>query len=288
MRHQSSFFCAMMKIFSFGAFQLEYQEYGTGEEVIFCFHGFGRPTTDFEIFLPLLRKYQRMVSIALFAHAHSVFPAERIVRQPLQPKEWKEILGAFCLKLGIHSFHLLGYSIGARVVFITMLQMPQQVKSVLLLAPDGLKINPLYRFASSTRLGHSLYLAVIRNPSWLFRTAGVLNKMGLLSDKLLRFVHVHLDTLEKRQQVHDAWMIYRKFFPDPQELASLINKEFFSFHMIFGKYDEVIKPKLGIKLQRKLQKKNQLLVVDMGHRLLQHKVLESISKEKWWPNGINT
>lgn len=90
-----------------------------------------------------------------------------------------------------------------------------------------------------------MYQSIIDNPTSIFKFAKWLNKLGLLSDKLHRFVHVHLDTREKRLLVRDAWMIYRKIFPNKKELARLYKHDKIRFHMIFGEYDSVIVPRLG-------------------------------------------
>jgi pimeloyl-ACP methyl ester carboxylesterase len=272
----------MTTIFHFRDFRIEYAIYGEGNENILCFHGFGRSSSDFEVFVPLLKPGQRMICLHLFAHEHSVFPEKRIVKEPLQREEWREMLVAFLDSLGIGDFHLVGYSMGGRVVLVTMLVMSSRIRSVLLLATDGLKINPLYRFASGTAIGHALYLSIINNPKPLFAISRALNKLGLLSDKLLRFVFVHLDTLEKRRQVHDAWMIYRLFFPDFRDLAAVINPGHFPFHMIFGKFDEVIKPVLGEKLQKHLTHKNHLHIVELGHRLMRPEIIEYVRVNGLW------
>lgn len=269
--------------FAHGSFVIDFRIYGHGADAILCFHGFGRTASDFEVFLPLLKENQKMVCIHLFAHGESVFPENRIVHDPLTHGEWKELLTAFIASQGIDRFHLLGYSMGARLVMFTMLLCAEKVKSVLVFAPDGLKINPLYRFASGTGPGRYMYNKIIEQPGPLFRVARVLNKIGLLSDKLHRFVHVHLDTIEKRRQVHDAWMIYRNFFPNQSKLAEVINRKDFPFHMIFGKYDEVIKVKLGKKLEKRLDSRSHLIVVEKGHRLMSTEVASFIKANGLWP-----
>ncbi|MDZ4822383.1 MAG: alpha/beta hydrolase [Flavobacteriales bacterium] len=272
-----------MPFFLYKDFAIDYVCYGDGSDAILCFHGFGRKAEDFEIFLPLLSTNQRMISINLFAHGKSEFPESRIDHIPLQPNEWKELLEAFSKEQKIDCFHLVGYSMGGRVAMMTTLLMPERVQSVLLMAPDGLKKNPLYSFASGTPIGRWLYRKLIENPKPLFATAKFLNKLGLMNDKLHRFVHVHLDTREKRMQVHDAWIIYRKMFPHLKKLSALIREKKFVFNMIFGKYDSVIRVKLGEKLSRIIGSDQHLHEIELGHRLMAKQVVEYIITKRLWP-----
>jgi pimeloyl-ACP methyl ester carboxylesterase len=272
-----------MSIFAFKEYQLEFLTFGAGTNGIICFHGFGRKAQDFEVFQSLCSPNQRIVSINLFAHDNSVFPASRIENDPLKLSEWTELMVAFLVQEGIEDFDLVGYSMGGRVAMMTYLAMTKRVRSVLLIAPDGFKINKLYKFASGTKLGRSLYKKLIQRPEPLFKIADFLKRMGILNDKLHRFVYVHLDSKEKRQQVFDAWLIYRQMFPDLQELADTINWESTPFHMVFGKFDSVITVQLGERFSNYLGNKEHMYIIDLGHRLMVKQTAEFIEANELWP-----
>jgi hypothetical protein len=165
---------------------------------------------------------------------------------------------------------------GGRVAMMTAQLLPKNVLSMSLYATDGLKINRLYHFASGTRLGLYLSKYLKENPRPLFRTVDFLNKVRLLPDKLHRFVYVHMDTIEKRRQVFEAWLIYKKMFPDLSLLASIINNEGFGFVMVFGKYDSVIPPRLGLKFAQMIGSNNCFMEINIGHRILNEEALEMV------------
>ncbi len=273
----------MNHVFTHQNLVIEYLIFGTGDETLLCFHGFGRKAEDFEVFLPLLKEHQRIISINLFAHQNSFFPEERIEKQPLLPQEWKALIDAFCIQMHIRKFHLFGYSMGGRICLKTLELMPERVSSVLLIAPDGLKVNMLYRFASGTALGRWMYRKLIDNPKPLFAVADFLHALKLLSHKLHRFTYVHLDTKEKRQQVHDAWLIYKRIFPDLHKLATIINNSDLPFNMIFGKYDSVIRPQLGAKFSVLIGSEKHLHIIEAGHRLMTEQTVKFIAEKKLWP-----
>jgi pimeloyl-ACP methyl ester carboxylesterase len=275
-----------MPRFVYKELQIEYKQWGQGSEVVVFFHGFGRTLEDAVFFLPLLKPHQSLVSVSLFGHGESTFPAKRLEKDPLQPEEWESLMEAFMGHFGVPTIHLVGYSMGGRVAMVTALLLQDKARSLLLLAPDGFKINPLYTFASGTRLGRRLYRYFMNRPSGLFRLAAALNAIGLLSDKLLRFVHVHLDTREKRELVHDAWLVYRAFFPNLHEVGSWVDNLSTSFAAVFGRYDAIIPSRLANRLEPKIHripKTSWFFEVDLGHRLLEKKTMDCIEKNGLWP-----
>lgn len=273
----------LSQLFSFKSFGVEFKIFGEGADTIICFHGFGRKADDFRVFIPLLQKNQRMIALNLFAHGSSQFPEERIDKYPLLPEEWLEILEAFLKVHRVEKFHLLAYSMGGRIAMKTYELMPERITSMILIAPDGFKRNLLYRFASGTAIGKSIYRSIIDNPGWLFGLAKALNKTGLLSDKLHRFVHVHLDTKFKRQQVHDAWLIYRLFFSDLRELANAYKKHQFIPVLIFGKYDSVIRPRLAENFNLKTDSNFPVHILPAGHRLMTGATADYMQEAGLWP-----
>lgn len=262
---------------------LAYREWGAGDDVVLCFHGFGRDALDFEIFLPLLRPNQRMIAINLLAHGSSAFNASRSYLQALQPQEWVECLEAFLALHNIQTFHLVGYSMGGRVALCTWQWMHQRTESVVLLATDGLKKNMLYRFASGTRAGRAIYRYCIEHPEALFKLVGALHRLKILPPKLFRFVHVHLDSQPKRQQVYDAWLVYRCFFPSLKALSKIHKKNPVPLTLLFGDNDSIIRPRLAHRITSKFETQVNVIIVPSGHRLFHETTLEVMRFQQVWP-----
>lgn len=268
-------------LFEHNSLRIEYLSDGNGPEIILAFHGFGQDESGFDDLLPLIKPYQRLIRIRLFQHGKSLFPEDRIPQAPLKKKEWSEFIHAFLNHLNTEKCSLLGYSMGARVCLNLLETDQSRIKEVLLLAPDGFKINALYQFSSNTALGRSIYRFVMNNPTVLFKFADLLNGIGLLSAKLHRFVHFHMRNHEQRKLVYDTWVIYRKMHPDLKKLRQLLLHDPLKFSAVFGRYDAIIKPSIG-KAFFKPQLSEHMYIVDSGHLLINPQTTDFIEKNGLW------
>ena len=273
---------SMPRLFQFEGLCIEYActSENADLESIVCLHGFGRSLYDFELFFPLLAPHQRLVGIHIIGHHNSTMHQ----LEPLSAGDWSRCMGAFLDHLNIGKAHLLAYSMGARLAMMMGAHLPDRLHSLLLLAPDGLKKNALYMFASKTVVGRWLSNYIVHRPKWLFNTADVLKALRLLSPKLHRFVYVHMDTLEKRKQVHDVWLVHRELFPHLPSLHSTLLHHHVSIHMVFGEYDEVIPLRLGKKCERLWNHYGCVHSLPCGHRLLRAELLVLLRERQLWPH----
>ena len=272
----------MKSTFTYHDITLEYLNIGDGSDVILCLHGFGRNAEDFAIFESLLQPNQRILAVNLLAHGNSIFPATRISRKPLTKEEWSTLIAALLQSLNIERFHLAGYSMGGRMAMVLMEQMPEKIKSLILLAPDGLKINWIYRFVSETKMGRILYRSIIENPNWILRIVDLLRLIRLLHPKIQRFVHVQLETRSKRQLVYNAWLIHRHLFPRLSTVAGNIEKHAIPFELIFGIYDKVIPARDGKRLLQHFRKATHPVLINLGHRLMHPLTIDHLRHSGMW------
>lgn len=263
----------------FGELTLEYASAGSGHKVVICLHGFGREAEDFEAFLPMLDADHRLIAVNLFFHGRSIFPQHRLSKHPLEAEEWSKLMQALCDEIGCSRFHLVGYSMGGRLAMVMMEHLHAHIDSLTLIAPDGLKINVLYRFVSETKLGRMLYRSIIRNPSWILRTADALKWLGILHQNIHRFVYLQLESPSKRQLVYNVWLAHRKLFPNLRLVASNAEDRNIPCRLLFGKHDAIIPPRLARNLMKHFKTKPKLMLLDAGHRLINKETVELLSAE---------
>lgn len=266
-----------------GEFEVEFLRIGQGQvkEPILAFHGFGRVIQDFKVFERILKPGQVIYAFHLFQHGKSTFPKERIALDSLTTTEHVAIIDAICKNLNIKTFHLIGYSLGGKIALKTLELLPDRVTGILLIAPDGVKINNFYKFVSGTSLGRAIYRGILKNPKPLFRSADFLRAIRLLPEKLHRFVYFHMESYEKRKLVGEVWMIYRFFDPNIPEIQRIINSKGIRATLIYGKFDRVIQAWQGEKLDAGLDQ-DSLHILESGHLLLQESTVDYIVEKGIW------
>lgn len=267
--------------FSYKGFTLEYARFGDAPEIAIGFHGFGREAEDFRGFDAAFGGMRSVIAVNLFAHAGSCLPNDRAVTDSLAPDEWKEIFGAFLDHLGTDRVVLMGYSMGGRIALCTYDWMPDRVSGLLLMAPDGLKTNHLADFSTGTWFGRGLQRSVMRWPGLLLGSADAAHKLRVIDAKLHRFVHVHMGTETSRLRVYKVWHIYRFFRPARTRIAKRIQAHQLPFRMIFGKHDSVIPTALGVRFARQVGNDQCLVVLDIGHQLMEEGLKSLISDQQF-------
>jgi hypothetical protein len=160
---------------------------------------------------------------------------------------------------------------------------PEKLHFVMLFAPDGLKINPVYKFSSKTMLGRSLYKAVLHYPSPFFGFTKFAQHIGIIHPHVHRFVQHHMDTFPKRKLVYDTWLIYRDFEPNQQKIRNAADRFSIKLLLFFGKYDKIILPQHGLDFCRNWRKE-AVHVLENGHLLLNGSTVQYLRNHSLWPD----
>ncbi|MFI5204913.1 MAG: alpha/beta fold hydrolase [Flavobacteriales bacterium] len=265
-------------LFNHGSFTLEYRVYKGGDDVLLAFHGYGKSMNDMEEFHDVLKEKYTIYAFNFFHHGNSVYPGDRIKKNTLLPGEWNTLMEEFLKEKNIPKFSLFGYSMGGKLCLEMLVHFRKQIKSVYLLAPDGLKTNFWYALTSRNRFGNTIYRALIKNPKPFFAAVSVLRFIRLLNKNLYRFVKTNLSTRERRQMVYDVWMTMRHFKPSLQKIGNVIREDDVKLYVLLGKYDKVIPAKLNKKVEKHIPVNCMVYIVDCGHNLIVPETVHTISE----------
>lgn len=249
-------------------YTLPYRIYGQGSQALLAFHGFGRSREDFRIFETELGGVFTIYSFDLPYHQQAHVSPD--AKNPAFTMETiHDLLSILCRERNIDRFSVMGYSLGGKIALGCLEVMGDRIDHAILLAPDGLKINPFYFIGTRTLLGSFLFKSIIHHPGLLLKTGNLLEKLKLLNPKINHFVKHHMDTVPKRRRVFQVWMLYRKFIPDLKQIAQHVNRQHIQLFLFFGHYDSVIPVRLSDNLIRFLQNKEVLHIIRHGHKLLE-------------------
>ena len=171
---------------------------------------------------------------------------------------------------------IMGFSLGGRIVLSLYQAMPGQIEKLILLAPDGLKVNFWYWLATQTWFGNKLFYFTMKHPGWFFGFLKMLNKLGLVNTSVFKFVNFYIGDKDIRQLLYQRWMVLRKLKPGIKRIKSLIQKNDTKLRLIYGTHDRIILPARGKKFIRGIEKQCKLTVIHSGHQVLHENHIEEI------------
>ncbi len=245
-----------------GRIDWSYLDSGTGDEVWLAFHGYGQDAEVMAHFVASLRPNARVLSFDLPLHGQTV-----IEKGFLPSGDLPELLGKALVATKSSQCSLIGFSLGGKLVLKLIEQVPAKIDRIVLVAPDGLKVNPFYRLATHTLFGKALFKLIIRVPFLMLAPSRLFAALRLMDPKIHEFVSDQMGTREKRQRVYDTWQIFKETTPNLDDIRKKIWRYHLKPTLIFGKKDRVIHPKLAKKLSGGTCKTAKVIMLNAGHNL---------------------
>ncbi|MCF8276809.1 MAG: alpha/beta hydrolase [Flavobacteriales bacterium] len=256
----------MRKTLKIGRVDWTYLDSGSGDEVWLAFHGFGQEAEVMMHFMKNMKPTARILSFDLPLHGNTIIKGEAI-----RIGDVADLLGKALRETGASSCSLVGFSLGGKIVLKLVELVPGRIKEIILIAPDGLRVNPLYWFVTNTLIGKGLFQLVIRFPQPLLSTSKLLGNLGLMNKKIDEFVSSQLSTREKREKVLKTWITFKNLTPNLKDVRSKIWRYHIKPTLVFGTYDRVIHPKLAKKLSGSNCTTSEVIMIDSGHNLITKK-----------------
>ena len=253
---------------------LNYHKIGNGAKILLAFHGIGQ---DFSCFMHFAEVFSERYTTYLFDlpfHGKHIHQDLFVVTKQL----WKDSLVQFLEKENIQEFDVIGFSIGGRFALATFEAFAARINHVLLLAPDGIKVNPLYRLATGSKLGRWGFRRVIAHQPTFMKIGNSLQKLGIVSKSTVRMADFMLGTPLKQKQIFHAWIGFKGLQFDIPKLIQLAQRFQTKFSFFVGRYDQLLPPQQILPLSKYVQKQ-QTVLLDTGHTKLVDKVVTYLSKE---------
>ena len=223
---------------SFG--NLAYRKFGNGNNVHLLFHGFGQNMKAFDSFLFLRKEEDTYLVFDIFFHGQSTWKSNS---QKLTKEIWKEFIVLLMKEESIEDFHLIGYSMGGKFSLVTYELFPTLVRSLTLMAPDGIKTRFWYNMATFPGFLQKLFKKVVFHPERFFAIIEFLEISGLLESSLIKFVQSQMKTRTLRAQIYFTWIIFKPLKPNLKNIISSININQTRISLITGEYDKMVTSK---------------------------------------------
>ncbi len=265
-------------LLSYNGSQICYYRFGYGLKAMFCFHGFGEDGTLYNF----LEKYSgdqfTFYSIDLPFHGKTIWKNEI----PFTTRDLQNIIREIIdqNKNGsqnvITGFTLLGFSLGGRAALSLYQAQPDWIEKLVLLAPDGLKVNFWYWFSTQTRLGIRLFSFTMKYPGWFFAFIKILKKTGFINASVFKFVNYYIGNETARQLLFDRWTSLRKLKPDLKLIRNSIKLHRTPTRLVYGKYDRIILPVRGQVFQKDIEEFCTVTIIKSGHQVVHENHIEEI------------
>ena len=260
------------KMLAYKHSQISYYCYGQGPHIVVCFHGYGEDARSYSF----LGKYDpgnyRFYSIDLPYHGNTSWKEGRnFTHTDLQHIIQSLLVAEKVQGVDQQKLSLLGFSLGGRIALSLYQSMPDKIEKMVLLAPDGLKVNGWYWLATQTIAGNRLFALTMKRPEWFFGLLKMLNKLNLVNASIYKFVNFYIGDREVRQLLYDRWTTLRKLKPNLQRIKKKIRDFETPVRLMYGKHDRIILSVVGEKFKHGIEKQCSITVISAGHQVLHEK-----------------
>lgn len=254
-----------------------YYRFGSGPRLVICFHGYGEDGSTFEFLAKYAGNQYSFYSIDLPFHGKTEWneglafidsDLSRIIEEILRQDNHTQTTN---LKLS-----LIGFSLGGRVSLSLYQAIPEKIEKIVLLAPDGLKVNFWYWLATQTWIGNKFFAFTMKKPGWFFSLLKAMNKLKLVNASIFKFVNFYIGDAEVRQLLYTRWTSFRKIKPNTNKIKNYIRENKTPVRLIYGNHDRIILSSVGQKFRKGIEEHCIITVIQSGHQVLHEKHVDEI------------
>jgi pimeloyl-ACP methyl ester carboxylesterase len=218
-------------------FKLHVSRFGNGDQPILAFHGFGQEGSVYREFEKIVDGTFQIHAFDLPFHGKS---SMNLVETGVNKELLKDFFEAYFKLNGISSFILVGYSIGAKFTLNLVNFFPEKVNRLILIAPDGLRINFWYRLATGTSISRRIFRFFMEHPGLFVKFTDLLAFLKLIHPSVGRFAKSQMSDKQNRQLIYDSWVNYRTLNIDIHQLGKVIDLYQIPVEIFLGEKDRVI------------------------------------------------
>jgi pimeloyl-ACP methyl ester carboxylesterase len=225
------------KQFTEGTFWLHSTVSGNGSRRIFAFHGFGQDGSVYRAFHRLLDHSHQLHSFDLPFHGQSDVPMRR---EGINRDQFREFFRDYFEANAISSFTLIGFSIGAKFALNLVHNFPDKIERLILIAPDGLKINFWYNMATNTMISRRVFRYFMEHPGLFLKFADILTTTRLIHPAVSRFAKSQMEDDRNRKLIYNSWVNFRTLNLDISGLGKTIEQHRIPVEIFLGEKDRLI------------------------------------------------
>ncbi|HVZ55948.1 MAG TPA: alpha/beta hydrolase [Chitinophagaceae bacterium] len=251
--------------------RIHYLAFGQGPLPAICLHGYGEQADSFLFLEKDLGNQYTFYAPDLPFHGRTAWPEDQYLT-PSRLAGWvMQLLGS-----GGPPVTLIGFSLGGRMALALYEVLGARVDRLVLLAPDGLKVNVWYRLATHHALGRKIFELTMRHPGWFFILMEGLQRLGLVNASLYKFARHYVADASARRLLFLRWTSLHPVRPHLPRIRNAIASHHTTCYLLYGIHDRIITPARGKRLCQGIESSCRLVMLHAGHQLLHEKHLGEI------------
>ncbi len=258
------------KFLSYRHSTISYLRFGTGERLLFAFHGFGDRGAMWLNIREGLTEEFTVIAIGLPFHGHTVW-REDVFRS----RDFEAIVQQLLLIEGKERFSLAGFSFGARIVQRLFFRFQHRIDHILLFAPDGFGTKWMFEITMIPPFIRRFTKWFLNRPSWFVRILTFFYERKLINRFIYSFTYNHLGRAERRERLFSYWLSMDDFVIKPERFKTRLVKSGIPTDVFFGKNDDIVPIRSGNWLANETTN-IRLHIVDDGHKLVNEKRNEAL------------
>lgn len=248
--------------------QITYSYGGSGEKLLLCLHGYGESEKNFHFLEKYLPVGYRLLAIDLPFHGSTQWDGGL----HFSTNDLLTIINSICGQQEYNGqLSIAGFSMGGRAALALLEEIPAQIDKVILMAPDGLKVNFWYRLATRTMIGNRLFRFTMHHPQWFMLLLRAGNAAGLINQSIYKFTRYYIHDKKIRQELYNRWTCMRSIRPDLNVIKRSVAQYGIPVRLLYGQYDRIIRHERGEKFRHGIESFCTLRIIPTGHQVLQEK-----------------
>lgn len=254
-----------------------YYVFGSGQKLLVCFQGYGEESNQFRVLYPYLQDRYTIVSLAFPFHQGNIWKEGL----ELQPGDWADIVKQIIKEVvaekqqPLTGLSVAAFSMGGRIALHLLGSEMLPFQQAVLIAPDGLRVNPWYYLATQTKFGNAFFRYTMKNPAWIFTMMKPIEKLGLLPGILLKFAKRYLENEQERNLLYLRWTTMRRFKADTDKVKKICSEKGTQLTLVFGKFDPIILKKRSAALAGVAN--IRIEEIEASHQLIKEKYAEQLA-----------
>jgi pimeloyl-ACP methyl ester carboxylesterase len=254
--------------------RIHYRKGGEGNQLLLCFHGYGESAESFGFLEGPLGKDFTILAIDMPFHGRTDWKEGLF----FSPEDLIAFIGEIVPGLAVadSGWYLVGYSMGGRVALQLLEMIPEKIRKMVLIAPDGLRMNGWYWLATQTLPGNRLFRWTMERPGWFFLILRIGNALKLVNRSIYKFTIHYIGDRQVRSDLYQRWTTMRGFKPDHHIIHKAVLENDIRIRLLYGRYDRIIRWERAEAFLHGIEPCAELVVLDTGHQLLQEHNLDTL------------